>query len=39
MDVRDAAVLGDFARVPPLVKHADHQEERAGRDAVIDLLQ
>ena len=33
------AVLGDLARVPPLVDHADDQEEHAGRDAVIDLLQ
>ena len=38
-DVRDAAVLRDLARVPPLVNHADDQEEHAGRDAVIDLLQ
>ena len=38
-DVRDAAVLGYFAGVPALVHNADDQEERAGRDAVVDLLQ
>ena len=32
------AVLGDLARVPPLVDHADDQEEHAGGNAVIDLL-
>ena len=37
-DVRQAAVLRDLARVPPLVDHADDQEEHAGRDAVVDLL-
>ena len=37
-DIRDAAILGDFARVPPLVQDADDQEQRAGGDAVVDLL-
>jgi hypothetical protein len=32
------AVLRDLARVPALVDDADDQEERAGRDAVIELL-
>ena len=33
------AVLGDLARVAPLVNHADDQEEHAGRNPVIDLLE
>ena len=37
--LQQPAVLGDLARVPPLVNHAHDQEEHAGRDAVIDLLQ
>jgi hypothetical protein len=37
-DVRQAAVFGDLARVPALVNDADHQEEHARRDAVIELL-
>jgi hypothetical protein len=37
-DVRQAAVFGDLARVPALVNDADHQEEHARRDAVIQLL-
>ena len=36
--LRQAAVLGDLARVPPLVDDADEEEERAGRDAVVELL-
>ena len=37
--MRQAAVFGDFPRVPALVNHPDHQEEHAGGNAVIDLLQ
>ncbi len=37
--VRDAAVFGDLARVAALVEDADDQEQRAGGDAVIDLLE
>src|SRR5262249_4071999 len=37
-DGGDAAELRDFTRVPPLVNKADCKEERAGRDAVVDLL-
>ena len=33
---RDAAVDVDQARVPALVDHADEEEQRAGRDAVVD---
>ena len=36
--LRQPAVLGDLARVAPLVDDADQQEEPAGRDAVIELL-
>ena len=36
---RDPAVFGDQPRVPPLVDHADEQEEGAGREAVVDHLQ
>src|SRR5438094_5401169 len=32
------AELGNHARVPAFVEHADNQEERAGGDAVINLL-
>src|SRR5262249_34378341 len=35
---REAAKIGNHARVAPLVKNADDQEECAGGDAVIDLL-
>ena len=35
-DARDAAVGLDQARVPALVDHADEEEQRAGRDAVVD---
>ena len=35
-DARDAAVGVDQPRVPPLVDHADEEEERAGGDAVVD---
>ena len=35
-DARDAAVGLDQSRVPPLVDHADEEEQRAGRDAVVD---
>ena len=38
IDLREAAVLGDLARVTALVNDADDQEERAGRDPVVDLL-
>src|SRR6202521_3887563 len=37
--IRDAAILRDLTRVPPFIQDADNQEQRAGRDAVIDLLQ
>ncbi len=37
--VRDAAILRDLAGMPPFIQNADDQEERSGRDAVIDLLQ
>ena len=36
--VRESAVLGDLARVAALVNDADDQEQHAGRDAVVDLL-
>ena len=36
--LRQPAVLRDLPGVPPLVDDADDQEERAGRDAVVDLL-
>src|SRR5205807_9492930 len=32
----DATVFGDFAGVAALVEDADNQEQRAGRNAVID---
>ena len=35
-DPRDAAVGLDQSRVAPLVDHADQEEQRAGRDAVVD---
>ncbi len=34
-----AAEFGDQARVAALVEHADDEEQRAGGDAVIDLLE
>ena len=30
--------LGDLARVPALVDHADEEEQGTGRDAVVDHL-
>jgi len=30
---------GDFAGMAPLIDHADDQEEHAGGDAVVDLLE
>ena len=35
-DARDAAVRFDEPRVASLVDHADEEEQRAGRDAVVD---
>ena len=35
---RQAAILGDQSRVPPLVDVTHQQEERAGRDPVVELL-
>ncbi len=35
-DARDAAVRVDQPRVPTFVDHADEEEQRAGRDAVVD---
>ena len=36
---RQAAELRNHARVTPLVKYTHNQEQRAGRDAVVDLLE
>ena len=38
-DGRDAAVGRDLARVAALVEDADEEEERAGREAVVDHLE
>ena len=38
-DVGDTAIFGDLAGMATLVQNADDQEQRAGRDSVIDLLQ
>ena len=36
--LRQTAILGDLTRMAPLVDVADQQEERAGRDAMVELL-
>ena len=37
--VGHTAVIGDVARVHPVIQHADAQEQRAGNEAVRDHLQ
>jgi hypothetical protein len=37
--VGEAAEVGDLARVAALVDHPDQEEQRAGREAVVDHLE